>query len=382
MPSPDLAARRTHDAIGEANALLPEKADFYQAYSWCLDPHLTVREAMLRLKTEIDRLAAVAGGRRSEEISLNVFLLACAVSNAIDEHLRGSTLRMPRPLARMRLARGAARASERWASIDPRPRRAFVRRWREVWRAGLDKFLDAFVAQPAPAQTALAVACEPLAATLDARLPQELAAARIAVPSAFRRLDLTHWDILALAEEFVARRPDRSRPVLVIGLRTAGSYFAPLMRAFLAAAGYKNVSMMTVQPDKGPGRDEWRLLERRAAEGYSAVIVDDPPYTGGTFLLALDMARCAGFAASDAIVAFPAHPAGRAWSQFLSEEAVVSLAPEKWLKRRLMAPEAAEARLDEYFRRRGYLAATLNADERGDELDARLAASSTGERGT
>jgi hypothetical protein len=231
-------------------------------------------------------------------------------------------------------------------------------------------------------QTALAVACEPLAATLDARLPQELAAARIAVPSAFRRLDLTHWDILALAEEFVARRPDRSRPVLVIGLRTAGSYFAPLMRAFLAAAGYKNVSMVTVQPDKGPGRDEWRLLERRAAEGYSAVIVDDPPYTGGTFLLALDMARCAGFAASDAIVAFPAHPAGRAWSQFLSEEAVVSLAPEKWLKRRLMAPEAAEARLDEYFRRRGYLAATLNADERGDELDARLAASSTGERGT
>ena len=381
MPLSDLVARRTRDAIGEADALLPEEVDFYQTYSWCLDPHLTVGEAMLRLKTEIGRLAAIAGGWRSEEIALNVFLLACAVSNAIDEHLRGPTLRMPRPLARIRLARGVAWATERLVSIDPRSRRTHLRRWREVWRDGLDKFLDAFVTRPAPAQTALAAACEPLATALDARLPAELCAARIAVPSAFRRLDLTHWDILALAAEFAARRPDKSQPILVIGLRTAGSYFAPLMRAFLAAAGYKNMSMVTVQPDKGPGRDEWRLLKRSAAEGCVALIVDDPPHTGGTFLLALDVARRAGFAAGNAIVAFAAHSAGSGWSRFLPKATVISLAPEEWLKRRLMAPEAAERRLDEYFRRMGYLSVKLSSDERADELNARLAASSTGERG-
>lgn len=381
MLSPDLDARRAKRSLREANLPLPEEAEFYQAYDWCLDPHLTVREAMKRVGDEIVRFEVVAGGWQADEVALNVFLLACAISNAADEHLRGPTLRMPRHLSRMRIARGVAWASERLAAIDPRPRRAVVRRWRERWRAGVDAFLEAFVATPASAAISLAAASRPLVAALQTRLPPGLEAARISAPSAYRRLDLTHRDILALATEFVARRPDRGQPILLIGLRTAGSYFAPLMRAFLVAEGYGNVSVVTVQPNKGPGRRERQMLKRRAAEGCAAVIVDDPPHSGGTFLIAIDMARRAGFAADNLVVAFPAHPAGSAWPRLLREEMVISLTPEKWSKRCLLEPKAVEARLAEYFRHNGYAAAEIVDDERVEELNAHFHAGFAGERG-
>ena len=45
--------------------------------------------------------------------------------------------------------------------------------------------------------------------------------------------------MLALGEKFVAAFPDREKPILVTGLRTAGSYFAFLLRAYLEAQGFE-----------------------------------------------------------------------------------------------------------------------------------------------
>jgi hypothetical protein len=42
--------------------LLPAELDFYSAYDWCLDPHLTIREAIGHLRGEIDRLKIVPEG--------------------------------------------------------------------------------------------------------------------------------------------------------------------------------------------------------------------------------------------------------------------------------------------------------------------------------
>jgi hypothetical protein len=89
-------------------------------------------------------------------------------------------------------------------------------------------------------------------------------AGRIGVPSPFRRLDLAHHDVLALGRRYVQRFPDRSQPTLLLGLRTSGSYFAPLLRAFLAAEGFASVALLTMVPGKGPGRWERSALERFA----------------------------------------------------------------------------------------------------------------------
>src|SRR6267154_1338140 len=74
------------------------------------------------------------------------FLLSCALLNAVDEYLRGPTLRMPRPLAAIRLGRSARWATEKLTGILPQRHRAQARRWRERWQAGLDDFLAIVVA--------------------------------------------------------------------------------------------------------------------------------------------------------------------------------------------------------------------------------------------
>ena len=89
-------------------------------------------------------------------------------------------------------------------------------------------------------------------------LPPELQGKRLGIPSPFSRLDLTQEDVLALGECFVTRFPDRSQAILLVGLRTSGSYFVPLLRAFLEAEGYRTVSLLTIEPNKGPGRWEKR----------------------------------------------------------------------------------------------------------------------------
>ena len=37
--------------------VLPEELEFYQSYDWCLNPHLTVGEAVRHLGEEIDKLS-------------------------------------------------------------------------------------------------------------------------------------------------------------------------------------------------------------------------------------------------------------------------------------------------------------------------------------
>src|SRR6516165_3653228 len=175
-----------------------------------------------------------------------------------------------------------------------------------------------------------------LAALLSTPLPSDLQAERIGIPSPFRRLDLTHVDVLALGKCYVRRFPDRSQAILLVGLRTSGSYFAPLLRALFEAEGYARVSFLTLVPGKGAGRSEAKALKHYAKQGYTALIVDDPPHTGGTIFTAFEIARRAGFGPGKLRALIPAHPARRNWYKPLPDDLVVSLEPEHWHKRALL----------------------------------------------
>jgi hypothetical protein len=200
--------------------LLPAELDFYSAYDWCLDPHLTFREAIDHLRGEIDRLKVVPEGWQTGEVATNIFLLSCALLNGVDEYLRGPTLRMPKQLNTRPLGRGARWMTDK-ITVSLRQRRCIqVRRWRERWQAGLDNFLAIFV-QEAAEPISFAETGSRLAMLLQSPLPSDLQAKRLGVPSAFSRLDLTHFDVLALGRCFVKRFPDRSQPILLLGLRTA-----------------------------------------------------------------------------------------------------------------------------------------------------------------
>src|SRR5581483_5914367 len=318
---------------------------------------------------------------RFDEVVANVYLLACALFNAAEEHLRGPSLRLSSRIADTPPGRLA-----RFFAEDLSPKRftgrlAETRQWRDRWLAALDAFLAARIAGDARGRGALLAAAASLASLLKTPLPATLARRAISIPSPFRRLDLTIEDVIALGERYAERFPPRgSRPILFVGLRTAGSYLVPVLRALFASRGYDAVAMMTLAPSKGVSRREQSELARFASQGYTAVVVDDPPHTGGAVHTGLDIVRRAGFAQCRLLV--PTHPARPHLFDELPADLVVTLPPEAWHKRKLLSPEYAQVRLDEYFRGQGFDSVRLIPCETTDRINARLDQDAAGERGT
>lgn len=363
-------------------ALLPAELHFYKDYTWCLNPHLTVRDAIDRLGNEIIRLPIVPRGWQTGEIVTNVFLLSSGLLNCVDEYLRGPSLRLPPRLAGIRFARGVRWVVENiLGNLWSRPS-VHVRRWREDWLAGLNDFLSGIVAGQTSDPTAFTEAGQKLAMLLDSPLPSNLLAKRVGVPAPFRRLDLTHVDILALGRCYVKRFPDRSQAILLVGLRTSGSYFAPLLQAYLGVEGYRTVSLLTLVPNKGAGRWERKELKRYAEQGYTALIVDDPPDSAAAVFTAFEIARQVGFGRGKLRALVPTHIARRDWFNALPDDVVVSLEPEQWHKRALLEMEAVQSQLAEYFKNRNFVRTRVVASDHVVELNARLQDVSSDERAT
>ena len=274
--------------------LLSAELEFYQSYDWCLNPYLTVSEAIGHLCEEVEKLSTVEHGWQIGEVATNIFLLSCGLLNCIDGYFRGLTFNLPSRVAGTVVGRGATRFVETVSDKPWSQRR--VARWRERWLSDLNDFLLLIVGRQALDAKCLAESGHRLTTDLGLMLPADLQAKRLATPSPFSHLDLTPNDVLRLGACFVRRFPDRAQPILLLGLRTSGSFFAPLLRALLETEGYRSVGLLTIEPTKGIGRREESKLKRFAARGYWMLIVDDPPDTSRTLLASLDIVHRAGFA--------------------------------------------------------------------------------------
>src|SRR3989475_1649606 len=183
--------------------------------------------------------------------------------------------------------------------------------------------------------------------------------------------------VLELGRILITTYPDRRRPILVVGLRTAGSYFAPLLRAFLDAEGYEQADAVTIRPKKGLAPWERATLARGAQRGAIAVVVAEPVNTGSTLARAVDAIRGTGFAAGNVVALVPVHPSQRDWtdsheSLARSGSVVLRLEPEQWPKDRLLERATVEGLLGEYFEARGYSSARVVPSERAQRLNTEL----------
>lgn len=361
----------TSDQLPARYDLLSEETEFYSAYDWCLDPHLTVGDAMVRLAGEIDRLPITPAGWQAEEVTTNIYLLSCSLLNGIDEFLRGHTLRLPAQVARTRPGRVALWATAKVAESLPKQSRTRVHHWKHEWEDCLDAFF-AVLARGESDPVSFAEPTRTMSGLLRSKLPAGLLALRLGVPSAFGRLDLTCSDVLTLGRHFMRQYPDRSHPILLLGLRTAGTYFSALLRSFLKTEGYRRVASLTVQPKKGPSRRERNELASYAKQGFTVAIVDDPPNTGDTIVLAVDIALKAGYDFSRIRVLVPTHPATPNWAHTLPDGLVITLEPQHWRKKKLLDPENVENRLVEYFTQRGVSDVRVVNSQRVEELNAGL----------
>ena len=100
------------------------------------------------------------------------------------------------------------------------------------------------------------------------------------LPNVSYKLDQLPEDSCELVRKFTARWSDRTRPILVVGVRTSGTYLAPLYVMLLRSAGYRTVEMLTVRPRQSWRRAEGRRVREVVRRSGLMLIVDDPPDRG------------------------------------------------------------------------------------------------------
>src|SRR5258708_7796332 len=201
---------------------------FLKDYGWSLNIYPTVSELLLCIKQEVKRYSAASEDWHRAEILTNLYLLSCAVSDTTDDFLSGPAYDFSKAAAFASFAAPAIRAFEK--SLKMREKlRAFSHKgvvaWRDRFGEALQVYLHCFVRGVRSVKTQQTLAG--LSALADESLPTDLREKCAKVPAAYRSQDLTHFDVLSLGDKFMAQFPDRKQPLVVVGSRTAGSYFAP-----------------------------------------------------------------------------------------------------------------------------------------------------------
>jgi hydroxymethylpyrimidine pyrophosphatase-like HAD family hydrolase len=134
--------------------------------------------------------------------------------------------------------------------------------------------------------------------------------ATLNLPSCFRSFDLHPRDLVHLSRIVKDRLVGPAPRVLVLGVRTSGSYLAPLLTAALRLEGLDEAIWRTMRPGRTPPVALRQLIADRANSGWSLVVVDDPPDTGGAIGRAARQAIDLGFPADAVCLAFALHEGG------------------------------------------------------------------------
>ena len=380
LSPPNIVERVDRDARQVLPEPLQAELQFYGGYAWCLNPNPTVAEVLGFLRSETAKLNHQSEPWQTEAVATNIYLLSCAVLNCTDEYLRGKSLRVPRKLAASAPGRGARYVVDTMSAN--RPGLAFLRSWRDSWVADLHAFLGVFIRDLKGETSTLVEAAKNLSVRSQVALTENLLALQISIPSPFQRLDLTHHDVLALGAKFIVQFPDRAVPLVIVGLRTSGSYFGPLLRALFEQEGYNALAFLTIEPNKGLGRQEKRELERYAQQGYTALAVDDPPNTAGTVLVAIEVLRRCGFARDRIKLLVPMMGAPCGWSTNLPDGLLIALESQDWHMRAQLAPDPVLHQLTGYFESDGFSDIRLIEDETTTAMNDELQSRSPARRGS
>jgi hydroxymethylpyrimidine pyrophosphatase-like HAD family hydrolase len=352
---------------------LAAEAEFYAEYVWCLNALPTIREVAERLSEELAKLARPQAGWQQSEVLNNIFLLSCTITDTVDDYLAGASYDFSKIRRVFPPAQPAVHGVEKVLAWVGRCRTASLfrlRRWRDVWAAAVTAFLkQSFVIRAE--QQALLAERDRLARLLKAPFPSSLWRRRPRIPAFFRSRDFAPWDCLELGRKFLSAFPGRERPVVVMGLRTAGSFLAPLLCAFLDNWQY-DPQWVAVRPKQGLAPHERDRLRKAVLKKARVLVIDESIHSGDTLAQAVFVLRQAGFADEDIVVLNPVEPAFPKWKnsetfQSLARVNLVALEPAERYKQQLMETDTAVLQINEYFQARGYARAEILT---GPEIDA------------
>ena len=347
-------------AAGLACPVPRAESEFFSAYEWCLDPRLTVEDLFVRLEEELARVRLLTEPWQREESLGNIYLFVCAIACTVDDDLA----RRPTYLAAVReRARRFAPAVHLVQFLVNAPGAVIGRvgakrleRFSSRWARCVDaacREIAARCVEDAPALTTV----EPLLrlrseirAYARAELPERTRRRRMRIPEGLRCQDLTPADAVALARRFLGASHGRREPTAVVGIRTAGAYFAPLVAAVLREAAEGPVEWLTIRPKQHlAGSERWRL-RRIGRSAARVLLVDDHPNTGGTLRRAVAALSSCGIAHERVTVLVPRHHVDPAWTLEAHGGGArgvetITLQPEEIALAREFEPRAIEARL-------------------------------------
>ena len=299
----------TSQALAGTNA----REEFYLEFDWCLDPVPRLRDLLRHLGKELERYETRRDDWEREEHRINLYLLACGIACTLDDYLAGQPWRLGDVAARFAGLRLPLKAAEAVLNFPHRLRARFLEaglvRWRRQWTECVDAACDLLLGGDEPRFAELA-----RRQLSSAAFPAEALERRMRIPEGYRCQDLTHHDACAMAEKARGGLPDKHGPVLVVGPRTAGGYFAPLAAAWLRRAGYTRARWVTVRPRTGLSAAERRAIAGAASSGSAFLVIDDHQNTGRTLRLLIAALRDLGAKPDRITVAIPAHPARPNWA--------------------------------------------------------------------
>jgi hydroxymethylpyrimidine pyrophosphatase-like HAD family hydrolase/orotate phosphoribosyltransferase len=371
MTSISLTQTATLNAPSSSSAFIQGEADFYREYEWALSIYPTVAESLERLRAELTRCEQQPAGWRRQECLVNIYLHCSAVADTADDYLAGNAYDFSK-VALIPFSGVGIRAFNAGlkASRSVRRRRlAGLHRWRHDWRSSTLEYVRQSLLE---GRTPNADLKQRLLHLSRHTMPADLLAEVAKVPAAFRSQDMSHHDVVQLGKQFLESLDDRRQPLLIVGLRTAGSYFAPLLAAYLATNGC-DVDFLTIRPKDGVAAWEQEQLAASARKAAQAIVIDEPINTGTTLLRTLELLRQSGFK-NGLTALIPVHASRKDWqgvweSQALSRHRVVTLNPEQWYKRRLFSEDAVSRLMRDWFGNGGTNAVSVNTDSKTDEFN-------------
>lgn len=247
---------------------------------------------------------------------LDAYLFAAGLGQVCEDHVNGTPWLLSRAAQQfdgttagpvVRLVLNSAVAT---AGLTPAGR--FLRSWLSVVRQLTDALASAVTAglSGRAHQGAFTGRVSTLLERLGTQGPQPAAAllegSTLRSPSCFRSFDQHPRDVLELVAGFIDRYPDRSRRLLVIGLRTSGSYLAPLTAAALRAEGYARAAARTTRPAGAGSRADHAELRSALRDGALVLLIDDPPRSGESLAAAARALLRTGFPAERVVMLFAA----------------------------------------------------------------------------
>jgi hydroxymethylpyrimidine pyrophosphatase-like HAD family hydrolase len=379
MIDPETAAALYDTA--QTDGAMPESAfahgegAFYRKYDWALNIYPRVADSFERLREELNQCTQEAPDWRRREMLTNIFLHCCAVADTVDDFLLGRSYDLSK-VALIPFSGPAISAFDRYMNMSRALRHGrfvSVHRWRRKWHGVLREFLgSSLIADVTPSIAQI----QRLYSLSEKELPSELLAQVAKVPAAFCSQDMSHHDVMLLGRKFVEGTIDQRQGILVVGLRTAGSYFAPLLAAYLCANGFRDVDWVTIRPKRGISAWEQERLSAYSRKAGRAVIIDEPVNTGKTLLKTIDLLGRSGF--RDRItVLVPVHPSRRDWIaawelEVLHRHQIIRLEPEDWHKRALMRQDSFSSLMSRWLGGDGKFTVSVTLDQKANTFNRKL----------